>query len=124
MTNNGVFVSEILRGLLSFQIYDVTNSLGAKINHKIKNISENIRVVLLKLGTSNVPPGRHKMTPTVATILLSGLFHARLAFSYFVLVRHRAIWAFRAFQVGLSASPYLLKNGDILFIIERDWGRM
>ena len=35
------------------------------INHKIKNISENIAVMLLKLGTSNVPLVRHKMTPTV-----------------------------------------------------------
>ena len=37
--------------------------------------------------------------------------------------RRRAIWVFRMFQVGLSASPDLIKNGDILFITERDWGR-
>ena len=49
--------------LLSFHRYssscseidDVTNCISTKINHKIKNISENIVVMLLKLGTSNVP---------------------------------------------------------------------
>ena len=34
--------------------------------------------------------------------------------------RRRAIWALRAFQVGLSASPHLAENGDIWFIAERD----
>ena len=44
--------------LLSFQRYsnfcskidDVTNCLGTKKNHKIKNISRNVEVMLLKLG--------------------------------------------------------------------------
>ena len=59
--------------LLSFQRYssfcsksdDVTNCISTKINHKFKNISGNIEVMLLKLGTNNVPLVRHKMTPTV-----------------------------------------------------------
>ena len=37
--------------------------------------------------------------------------------------RRKAIWVLRTFQVGLSASPHRVKNGDILFITERDWGR-
>ena len=59
--------------LLSFQRYssfcskidDITNCISTKINHKIKNISENIGVMLLKLGTSNVSQVRQKMTPSV-----------------------------------------------------------
>ena len=46
---------------------------STKIYHKIKNISGNIGVMLLKHGTSNVP-----------TFLLSRLFYARLTFSFFV----------------------------------------
>ena len=90
---------------------------------------------MLKLGTSNVPQARHKMTPTVAamaTILLLGLFYARFTFSIFCLNqtsfipnelvrRLRAIWALRAFQEGMSASPYLVKNEDIWFTTEREW---
>ena len=41
----------------------VTNRLNAKTNHRIKNMSKNIEVMLLKLDTSNVPLVRHKMTP-------------------------------------------------------------
>ena len=60
--------------LLSFQRYssfcskidDVTNCISTKItDHKIRNISGNIGMMLLKLGTGNVPSERHKMTPTV-----------------------------------------------------------
>ena len=71
------------------------NRLSTRINHKIKNISGNIGVMLLKLGTDNVPRVRHKKEPTVLfswqTILLSGLLHARLTFSIFVLIRHRLL---------------------------------
>ena len=35
------------------KIDDVKNSFSTKINYKIKNISGNIRVMLLKLGTSS-----------------------------------------------------------------------
>ena len=44
---------------------DVTNRLSANTNHRIKNMSENFEVMLLKLDTSNVPLVRHKMTPIV-----------------------------------------------------------
>ena len=47
------------------KIDDVTNHFSSKIIHKVKNISGNIGVMLLKLGTSNVPQVRHKMMPTV-----------------------------------------------------------
>ena len=40
-------------------------SVQIKKNHKIKNISRNIGVMLLKLGTSKVPQAKYKMTPTV-----------------------------------------------------------
>ena len=70
MTNNSVFVSEIS---FSFQRYSgfssktdaFTDRLSVKINHKIVNVSGNIGVMLLKLGSSNVPQVRHKMTFTV-----------------------------------------------------------
>ena len=59
--------------LLSYQRYssfcskidDVTNCICLKINHKMKNISGNIGVMLLKLGISNVPQVRQKMMPAV-----------------------------------------------------------
>ena len=66
---------------LSFQRYssfcskivDVTNHFSTKINPKIKNISGNIGVLLLKLGTNNVHQVRNKITPNfdVAMVLLS-----------------------------------------------------
>ena len=40
-------------------------------------------------------------------------------FSFFVLIKDRL---FRAFQVGLSASRYLVENGDIWFIAELGTG--
>ena len=65
MINNGIFVSqisslipEIFKSLFKNSTDDVTNSFSTKINHKIKNISGNIELVLLKLGTSNVPQVR------------------------------------------------------------------
>ena len=51
------------------KIDDVTNCISTKINHKIKNISENIVVMLLKLKTEND-------TYCMATVLLSGPFYA------------------------------------------------
>ena len=42
------------------KIDDVTNRFSTKIQHKIKNISENIGVMLLKFGTNNVPQVTHK----------------------------------------------------------------
>ena len=59
--------------LLSFQRYssfcskidDVTNCISTKINHKILNISGNIEVMLLKLGTNNVCQVSNKLTPTL-----------------------------------------------------------
>ena len=47
------------------KIDDVTNRFSTKIHHKIKDISGSIGVMLLKLGTSNVPRVRHKMRPAV-----------------------------------------------------------
>ena len=97
MTNNGVFVCE---HLLPFQSYlsfcsktsNVKNSLITKINHKIKNISGDIGVMLLKLGTSNILQVRHAyFAVAMAKMLLSGLFHARLTFSLFVLIRYRLL---------------------------------
>ena len=68
--NNGVFCFEYL---LSFQRYssfcskidDVTNCFSTKINNKIKNITGNIEVMLLKLGTNDVSQIRNKMTPII-----------------------------------------------------------
>ena len=129
MTDNGVFVSELFRGLFSFQRYDITNSLSAKINHKIKNISVNIRVMLLRLGTSNGPQndaycGNNFIFGSISCSIDVLIFCLnQTSFTPNELVRRRrTIWAPRAFQVGLSASPYI-ENGDIWFIIERDWGR-
>ena len=58
--------------LLSFQRYssscskiDVTNCISTKINHKILNISGNIGVMLLTLGTNNVCQVSNKLTPTL-----------------------------------------------------------
>ena len=50
MTNNGVLFSEI--SSLVPEIF--TNSFSTKINHKIKNTSGNIGVMLLKFGISKV----------------------------------------------------------------------
>ena len=44
------------------KIDDVTNRFSTKINDNIKNISGNIGVMLLKLGTKNVHKVRNKMT--------------------------------------------------------------
>ena len=110
------------------------------IYHKIlKNYLGKYSIgALLKLGTSNVRQVRHKMAPAV--LLPRHQFFFRVYFtldwdSQFLsesdtvcshglqVRRHKAIWAFLVFQVGLSASLYLVKNGDILFITDRDWGR-
>ena len=65
MKNTGVFGSEIISSLvpevLKFLLKKlITSCLSTKINHKIKNILGNIAVILLKLGSSNVPQTRHK----------------------------------------------------------------
>ena len=61
------------------------------------------------------------MTPTV--LLLSGLFTFCLNQKSFTPIE--LVKALRAFQVGLSTSPYLVENGLEIFavIAERDWGR-
>ena len=41
----------------------IVSKSGTKINNKIKNISGNIGVMLLKLGTNNASQTRNKMTP-------------------------------------------------------------
>ena len=98
MLNNGVFVFEIsslVTEIFKFLFLKLmTNRLITKINHKIKNISGNIGVMLLKLGTSNVPRLRNKIMPTVPFSwqqFFSGLFHARLTFSFFVFIRNRLL---------------------------------
>ena len=136
LSNRRIMVFSFLKYLLSFQSCsktdDVTNSFSTKINHKIKNILGNIGVMLLKLGTSNVPHVRHKLTPSVLMPLRQFCFRV-----FFILIfclnqtpftpnelvrRYRAIWVLCAFQVGLSASPLLFEYGDIWFIAERNWG--
>ena len=47
------------------KIDDVTNHFSTKIHHKIKNISGNTGVMLLKFGTNNVRRVRNKMTPFI-----------------------------------------------------------
>ena len=62
-------VFSILEYLFSFLRYssfcskidDVINFTITVINHKIKNISENIGWVLFKLGSGNLRQARHKM---------------------------------------------------------------
>ena len=99
----------------------------------MKNFSGIIGVMLLNFG-SNVPQVRHKMRLTVlfpwqqfcfrsilCFIDVLGFCLNQTSFTLNELVRRRrAIWALRRFQVGLSASPYLVKNEDIWFITERD----
>ena len=80
MTNNGLFLHTLSRSRDIQVFVSITDDKSSQLNHKIKNISGNIGVMLLKLGTSSVPRVRHKKEPTVLflwqTILLSGLFHA------------------------------------------------
>ena len=77
---------------------------------------------------------RHKMIPTV--LLPSKQFCFRVYLIDVLILglnqrsarnklerRHRAVWALHAFQVGLSASPYLVNNADICFKAEKNWGR-
>ena len=78
--------------------------------------------LLLKLGTSNVPQVRHKMTPAVGSafgsilcsidslILLS---ESDIVCSHELVRRRNAIRTLRAFQEKLSPFSYLVKNGDI-----------
>ena len=62
LSNRTRIAFSYLEYFLAFQIYrkflfkidDVTNRFSTKINHKIKNISGNIGVIPLKLGTNNV----------------------------------------------------------------------
>ena len=106
MMNNGVFFSGI--SFLLAEIFkcfffffskpdDAPYRLSPKINHKIKNISGNIGVMLLKLGTSNVPQVRHKMTPTVCCCHGNHLTFGCYTFSClidvlsFVLIRRRLL---------------------------------
>ena len=69
MTNDGVIVSDLSSLFLDIFKFFVqksfTDRLSTQINHKIKNNSVNIGVMLLKLGNRNVPRVRHKKKPTV-----------------------------------------------------------
>ena len=77
--------------LHSFQRYssfcsnidNVANRFSTKIHHKIKNISGNIEVMLLKLGTNNVSRVRNKMTP----IMTFPWYYSRPNISIFVQIR-------------------------------------
>ena len=92
-----------------------------KINDKINNISGNIGVMLLKHGTSNVPQVRHKMMSTVGLSWQQFCFQVDFKLDLIFglnqtlftpnepVRRCRAIWALHVFQVGLSASPYLVE---------------
>ena len=111
---------------------DVTNRLSTKINHKINKSSGNIGVMLLKLGTRNVPQVRRKMTPTV--LLLWQQFCFRFNFMFvFVLIRHCLLpmsWWGDVKQYGHFVRfkwvclPLLIwSNGYIWFLAERDWSQ-
>lgn len=98
----------------------------------MKNISGNIWVIWLKLGTSYQL--RHKMTPTavtMATVLLPSFFQAGFTphfclnqglFTYIELVeRCKVLWASHVLQVGPSLTPHQVKNGDICFLAVKAW---